>query len=131
MTADSLLETEKPLYKIQIGLADFALFGHNTFAFFGFLGKNVAFERFLEGDLTCAGHFKPLFCTRIGSNLWHLTCFLCTTLLADPHRRITYGAVWAICRTSAPGPMAILAECKSIKKTAQVRFFLNLFGGRH
>ena len=75
MTADSLLETEKPLYKIQIGLAHFALFGHDTLAFFGFLGKNVAFERFLEGDLTRAGHFKPLFCTRIGSNLWHLSCF--------------------------------------------------------
>jgi hypothetical protein len=113
---DGLFETEKSLYKIQIGLADFAFFGHDTLALFGFLGKNVAFERFLEGDLTRAGYFKPLFCTRIGSNLWHLSCFCCVPLLADPHRRSTYGAIWG---------------CKSIKKTAHVRFLMNLFEGRH
>ena len=111
-----LFKPEEPFYKIQIGLTDFAFLGHETFAFFGFLGKNVAFERFLEGDLTCAGHFKPLFCTRIGSNLWHLTCFCCNPLLADPHRRSTYGAIWGR---------------KSIKKTAQLRFFLNLFDASH
>ena len=75
---------------------------HNTFliqvtlALLGFLGENVAFESTLESDLTGARDLEPLFGTRVGFNLWHFKCFLHDTLLADPHRRTTYGAVWAI-----------------------------------
>src|ERR1700679_2092780 len=91
-----LFQAQKPFYKVQVSLADFAFFGHDALALLGFFSEDMTFERFLEGDLPGAGYLKPLFCTRIGSNLWHFKCFCCTTLLADPHRRITYGAVWAI-----------------------------------
>jgi hypothetical protein len=41
-----------------------------------------------------------------------LNAFLDDTLMADPHRRTTYGAGWAI-----------KMDGEGIKKTAQVRFF--------
>ena len=59
-------------------MADLALFGHDAFALLGFFSKNVTFEGFLEGDLPGAGHFKPLFGTRIRSNLRHFDCFCMT-----------------------------------------------------
>ena len=65
-----------------------------AFAFLGLLGQDMTFESSLEGDLSGAGDLEPLFGTRIGFNLWHFKCFLHDTLLADPHRRNTYGAVW-------------------------------------
>jgi hypothetical protein len=72
-----------------------ALLVHVTLALLGLLGENVTLERFLEGDFAGAGDLKPLFGARIGFYLWHFECFLHDTLLADPHRRNTYGAVWA------------------------------------
>jgi hypothetical protein len=56
----------------------------------------VALEGTLEGDLAGACDLESLLGTRIGFNLWHFECFLHDTLLADPHGRVTYGAVWAI-----------------------------------
>ena len=71
MLRNQLFQPEQAFYKVQVSLADFAFFGHDTLAFLGFLGEDMTFERFLEGDLPGAGYLKPLFCTRIGSNLWH------------------------------------------------------------
>ena len=79
-----------------------------AFAFLRLLRENVAFESALEGDLAGACYLEPLFGTRVGFNLWHFKCFLHDTLLADPHRRNTYGAVWAVnplmMGSSADGP---------------------------
>ncbi len=71
----SLLQSQQTFDEIQVGLADLAFFSHDTLAFLGFLGENVTFESFLEGDLPGAGHFKPLLGTRIRSNLRHFDCF--------------------------------------------------------
>ena len=76
--------------------------------FLGLLGQNMTLERALEGDLAGARDLKPLFGTRIGFNLWHFKCFLHDTLLADSHRRTTYGAVWAI----VSGSTAIFSDGK-------------------
>jgi len=89
-----LLKPQQAFYEIGIRPADHSLLIEGAFAFLRFLGKNVTFERLLVGNFARAGHFKPLFGTRIGLNLWHFGCFLDDTLLADPHRRTTYGAVW-------------------------------------
>ena len=89
---------------------------HLTFTFLGFLSENVTLKSLLEGDLVGAGDFKPFFGTRIGSNLWHFNAFCNATLLADPHRRITYGAVWAICRFPLMPLWGIKRECKIREK---------------
>ena len=66
-----LFQSQQAFDKIGIRCADQPFFVHETFPFLRFLGENVAFERFLEGDLAGAGHFKSLFGTRIGLYLWH------------------------------------------------------------
>jgi hypothetical protein len=91
-----LFQSQQALDKIGIWRADQSFFVHETFAFLGLFGENVAFERFLEGDLAGAGHFKTLFGTGIRLYLWHFLIILNDTLLADPHRRNTYGAVWVM-----------------------------------
>src|ERR1700748_3776011 len=89
-----LFQPQEPFYEVQVSLADFAFFGHHALAFLAFLGEDMTFERFLEGNLTRAGNLKPLFGTGVRFDLGHSTCFLYNPLLADPHRRNTYGAVW-------------------------------------
>ncbi len=75
---------------------NFSFLSHDALALLGFLSQDVTFEGFLEGNFTSTSHFKSLLGTRVRFNLRHFKCFLHDTLLADPHRRITYGAVWAI-----------------------------------
>ena len=70
---------------------------HVALALLGLLCEDVAFERALESDLAGASDLESFLGTRIGFNLWHFECFLHDTLLAGPHRRATYGAVWAMC----------------------------------
>ena len=84
-----LFEPQQAFDKIRIGSANDTFLAEGALAFFGFFGQDVTFEGLLEGDLTGAGHFKPLLGTRVGLNLWHFKCFLYDTLLADPHRRNT------------------------------------------
>ncbi|MEJ7738555.1 MAG: hypothetical protein WKF97_14085 [Chitinophagaceae bacterium] len=50
----------------------------------------------MKCNLSCAGDLKPFLGTRIRSNLWHVVTFYNYTLLAAPHRRYTYGALWAM-----------------------------------
>jgi len=95
-------------------MAHDAFLGEVTLAFLGFLSKNVTFERLLVSDLTGAGYFEALLGTRVRFDLWHFECFCCTTLMAAPHRRDTYGAGWAI---------FLGKECKGIKKTATSAVF--------
>ena len=89
-----LFQPQKPFYEIEVSLADFAFFGHETLALLGFFGKNVPFECFLEGNFTRAGYPEPFLGTGIRFDLRHITCFFCNSLLAGPHWRSTYGAVW-------------------------------------
>jgi hypothetical protein len=107
-----LFQPEEPLYKIHMRMAYDAFLGHVALAFLGFFGQDVTFEGLLVSDLAGAGDFKPLLGTRVRFDLWHFECFTCESLLADSHRRTTYGAIWG---------------CKSIKKTAQTAVFLNFF----
>ena len=66
-----LFQSQQTFYKIGVRRADRTLFVHQTFTFLRFFCEDVAFERFLEGDLAGAGHFKPLFGTGIRLYLWH------------------------------------------------------------
>ena len=110
-TCGSLFQPQKPLYKVEVSLADFAFFGHNTLALLGFLGEDMTFERFLEGDLPGAGYLKPLFCTRIGSNLWHFNAFCML-----PCWRIRTGE-------SLMEPFGLLGAQRYKKKPQSVAFF--------
>ena len=89
-----LLEAEQALYEIRVRTADHAFLGHVALAFLGFLGEDVTFERLLVSDLAGAGYFEALLGTRVRFDLWHFECFCCSTLMAAPHRRDTYGAGW-------------------------------------
>jgi hypothetical protein len=94
-------------------MSNFSLFAEIAFALLRFLSKNVTFEGFLVGDLPRARYFKPLLGTGIRFDLRHLECFCCKPLLADPHRRTTYGAIWG---------------CKAMKKAAILRLFFDNVG---
>ena len=94
--SNRLFEPEQTLYKMSIRTTDNSLFVQVTFTFFWFLCQDMTFERLLVGDLAGAGHFKPLFGTWVGLYLWHFCSFFDYTLLAGPHRRTTFGALWAI-----------------------------------
>jgi hypothetical protein len=91
-----LLEAQQPLYEIRVRRGDDAFLGEVAFAFLGLFGEDVPFEGLLVGDLTGAGYFEPFLGTGVRFYLGHCRMLLMFTLLADPHRRITYGAVWAI-----------------------------------
>ena len=58
-----LFKPQQAFDKIQVGLRNFALLGHDALTLLRFLSKNVTFERFLEGDFARAGNFEPLFGT--------------------------------------------------------------------
>ena len=55
----------------------------------------MALVSFLEAYFPRSSHFEPLFSAGIGLNLRHDLLFKHDTLLADPHGRITFGALWA------------------------------------
>ena len=66
-----LFQSQEPFYEIRIGRGYDAFLGEVAFAFLGFLGEDVAFERLLVGDLTGARHFEALLGTGIRFNLRH------------------------------------------------------------
>jgi hypothetical protein len=89
-----LLETQQPHYKRLVGSADDPRFTEIALAFLGFLGEDMPFERLLVGDLSRSRYFEPLLGAGVRFDLRHWRMLLCNSLLADPHRRIAYGAVW-------------------------------------
>ena len=84
-----LFKSQKAFYEIGIWRADQSLLVHKTFAFFGFISKDVTFKSFLEADFPGARDLESLFGALVGFNLWHFLTFLYETLLAVPHRRNT------------------------------------------
>jgi hypothetical protein len=50
--------------------------GQGKLAFFALLRKNVAFERVLALDFTCAGQLESLFGTGFGFHFWHFSLYL-------------------------------------------------------
>ena len=69
----SLLHAQQALYEIEVGMANRSFYSHCSFAFGRFLGEDVAFERFLKGDFSGAGYFKPFLGTGICFNLGHFS----------------------------------------------------------
>jgi len=69
----SLLHAQQTLYKIQVGRGYRTLESHGSFAFGGFLGEDVAFERFLKSNLSGAGYLEPFLGTGICFNLGHFS----------------------------------------------------------
>jgi len=67
-----LFKSQETFYKIHVSGSYDTFLGEVAFAFLGFLGEDVAFERLLVGDLTGAGHFEALLGTGICFNLRHL-----------------------------------------------------------
>lgn len=56
----------------------------------------MALESFLEAYFPRTSHFESFLGAGIGLNLRHDLLFKHDTLLADPHRRVTLWALWAI-----------------------------------
>jgi hypothetical protein len=69
-----------------------AVFSEGTFALFRFFGENVAFKRFLVGDLPRAGYLEPFFRARVRFNFWHYYIINFYTLLAFR----TGGNLWSL-----------------------------------
>ena len=68
------------------------VYPQGAFALLGFLGKNVAFKRFLVCDLPRAGDLEPFLGTGVCFNLGHYRMFYFYTLLAFR----TGGNLWSL-----------------------------------
>ena len=56
-----------------------AILTQRAFTLLGLLSEDVAFKRFLVGDLSCAGYFEPFLGTGVRLYFWHdLSMFIFT-----------------------------------------------------
>ena len=71
-----------------------AIFGHVTLTLGGFLGEDVPFERFLEGNEPGGGYLEALLGAGVCFNFWHCITGYSYSLLAPPRGRRTFRALW-------------------------------------
>lgn len=79
---------------MHVRICNHAVYTHTAFTLGALFCKDVTFESFLKGDLTCTGNFEALLCAAVGFYLWHYITCLSYSLLALPIGRKTYGALW-------------------------------------